>query len=267
MADWDFDAPVVVGIDGSDAALAAVDWAVGEARARGTELRLVHAVDIAANAHDERDPGIGYAEQALRTAGAFVESCDPEIPFEAVVADGEAASVLIAESVNAQLVCVGSTGIDRIPALVLGSTAADVATGAHCDVAIIRPHPAGWSARTGCVAFVVPTAGLDNLVVHTAITAARRHHVDVCAIVTDEVTQLVVGELCEEYPDVRIRSAHCDRGLIEFLARHREPIRTVVIGAEDADDVAAIVGPHSDVGTRTGQYSVLVARPVHSGVR
>jgi nucleotide-binding universal stress UspA family protein len=35
--------PVVVGIDGSDSSLLAVDWAVDEAARRGLPLRLVHA--------------------------------------------------------------------------------------------------------------------------------------------------------------------------------------------------------------------------------
>ncbi len=35
--------PLVVGVDGSDFSLAAVDWAVDEAIRRGLPLRLVHA--------------------------------------------------------------------------------------------------------------------------------------------------------------------------------------------------------------------------------
>lgn len=62
-------ATVVVGVDGSEAALAAVLWAAREASHRRVPLRLVHAFSRPDTRHIG-DPGLGfdYHEVLLRAA-------------------------------------------------------------------------------------------------------------------------------------------------------------------------------------------------------
>ncbi|WP_369830532.1 universal stress protein, partial [Mycobacterium sp. 1245111.1] len=62
------------------------------------------------------------------------------VKVETELLRGDPAAMLIAESGEAAMICMGSTGIGRLARAVLGSTAADVAEGAHCPVAIIRSH-------------------------------------------------------------------------------------------------------------------------------
>jgi nucleotide-binding universal stress UspA family protein len=43
---WKSSAPVVVGVDGSDAAITAAKWAIDEAVSRDVPLRIVHVTHI-----------------------------------------------------------------------------------------------------------------------------------------------------------------------------------------------------------------------------
>ena len=63
--------PVIVGIDGSTAALRAALWAVDEAVSRDTPLRLVHVVP--ASGHD-LDEALADARDVLHKAWTEVEA-------------------------------------------------------------------------------------------------------------------------------------------------------------------------------------------------
>gem|GEM_PF-6371173 len=158
-------APVVVGIDGSPAAVAAALWAAEEALGTGAPLRLVHAIsvedDLCAECDEDpneiaRDwPETEYGLLSLRAASAAVLSTGRPISVETQILWGEVDAMLIAESERAALVCIGSVGISPLCDRTLGSTAAIVAKQAHSPVAIIRsptrppPNPTGsWRSST-----------------------------------------------------------------------------------------------------------------------
>ncbi|MFE7718215.1 universal stress protein [Nocardia rhizosphaerihabitans] len=83
--------PVVVGVDGSDAALTAVRWAANTAALRQAPLHLVHATSsgwdlgervgvVALHSrrfHDEGDAGLATAECVRRTGDYSGEWCRP----------------------------------------------------------------------------------------------------------------------------------------------------------------------------------------------
>ena len=73
MRVWCVDKPIVVGVDGSRAALNAVKWAVAEAVYRDVPLRLVHAVPTgpAAKRGDVSctDPAVASAEAEVTRGG------------------------------------------------------------------------------------------------------------------------------------------------------------------------------------------------------
>lgn len=74
---WDASAPVVVGIDGSDAAVNAAPWAIDEAVGRDVSLRLVHVTRIEeprAPVGDEFRLDVAFAESSLRAASAAVRA-------------------------------------------------------------------------------------------------------------------------------------------------------------------------------------------------
>ena len=129
---------VVVGIDGSQAALEAATWAVAEAANLGVPLRLVY---VSAGKHTCRPRvtcGAEHAESALYRAEMSVEDMGRPVHIETAIVRGRSDCVLIDESRRAAMVCVGSEGKGPCAHMPLGSTAAALVKHAHCPVAIVR---------------------------------------------------------------------------------------------------------------------------------
>ena len=142
---------VVVGVDGSTAALRAALWAVDEAVSRDIPLRLVHALDgDGVWSRDDTARTFATAERAVRRVIAAVEATDKPVKIEVDITKGPPVGTLVRASRSAAMVCVGAVGSDHFQPDRVGSTAAAVATSAQCPVAVIhgfgrptRPH-AGW---------------------------------------------------------------------------------------------------------------------------
>ena len=129
--------PVVVGVDGSQAAANAARWAIDEALSHDVPLRVVHVTGVEQQPADDVRLEIEYAETSLRAATAAVKATGQPVKIETDILWGAVSTVLIDESRNAAMVCVGSVGIGAVARELLGSTAASLAENAHCPVAII----------------------------------------------------------------------------------------------------------------------------------
>jgi len=122
---------IVVGVDMSPAAEAALHWAVDYARAVGVEVVAVHAYEIPvyyADPYSASMPTMLEPEFRDGVRRRFEEDwCAPlvtaGIPYRAVMADGDAPGVLIdvAERVSAELIVTGRRGLNMLGELVLGS--------------------------------------------------------------------------------------------------------------------------------------------------
>jgi nucleotide-binding universal stress UspA family protein len=137
--------PVVVGVDGSRDADAALDYAAWEARTRRRPLRLVHGFVPARNygpaiaGAEDLPPG---AKDLVRGAAAAVRRRYPDMDVAAAVTAGSPAGVLIEESRGAALMVVGSRGLGRFVGLLAGSVSSQVATYASSPVIVVRSS--GW---------------------------------------------------------------------------------------------------------------------------
>lgn len=141
---------VVVGLDGSDQSLRALDWAIEAARLEGRGLHIVHA-------HRHRkgsdEAGVAIIEAAAERAAAAA----PGLRVSVTDVNGSGESALISASRTAALVCVGAHGAGGIvPSALLGSTALAVAASGRCPVAVV---PAGAPGREGAPRIVV---GVDE---------------------------------------------------------------------------------------------------------
>lgn len=272
-------APVVVGIDGSQAALDAALWAAEEALSTGAPLRLVHAISV----EDDVDPEYGddpaeiahdwpeteFGQESLRAASATVLATGRPITVETQVLWGDVDTMLIAESKLATLVCVGSVGIAPLCHQTLGSTAVNVAEQAHSPVAIIR-SPRSSSAEPDWIVAVVDDIADSDAVVDHAFHEAHLRRAPVLALGVsrrdghgvhyDQLEPRVVGWR-RNHPHLHIYPVAVPTDVTTFLRQHQElSVQLTVLPARDAQQAPAIVGPHRQARRSLNRSSVLVVR-------
>lgn len=133
---------IVVGVDRSNAADAALDWATDEAAYHGSDIRVVHAlavptdVDHATRARDlHRADAECMVDIAIRHCARRSDR-----PATGEVIEGDAAQVLIEASMNADLLVVGSRGRSGFKTLLFGSVALSVVEHAACPVVVVHPR-------------------------------------------------------------------------------------------------------------------------------
>jgi nucleotide-binding universal stress UspA family protein len=150
------DLPVVVGVDGSEPSLRAVDWAADEAARRGVQLRLVYASlwERYEGAHLAEDLGKPSehvrAEDVVATAARRAHLRQPDLKITTDVQPEEPEYVLVRESRNAALLVTGTRGRSGMAEALLGSVSLTVAGHAHCPMIVVRgshDDQAGSTAR------------------------------------------------------------------------------------------------------------------------
>jgi len=149
---------IVVGIDGSKAAVTAAEWALDEAMSRTSPLRLVYVISAD---DDDYPPETDYAEEALRAARAAVHVGGKAVTVDTAILSGGVDSTLLHESQAAAMICVGTVGIGRIATRFLGSTAVGLVT------LFARTAPAQTTSQTGTTPSMQPSTS-------AAAAAARR---------------------------------------------------------------------------------------------
>jgi nucleotide-binding universal stress UspA family protein len=264
--------PVVVGVDGSAAAIGAAEWAIKEAIHQDVPLRLVYVIQIADGPMRSADASSAeedYAESSLRAARLAVEAAGLPVKIDTAVLYGDVDSALIAESSSATLICVGSVGIGRVANMVLGSTAAIIAEEAHCPVAVIRRGDESPASKAGLIAVVVDDRPGNHDVVRCAMDEARVRQASVLALCVgrraffersrDRFYRRLDG-LLRRYPDVRVEVATTRLSVTRYLQECIGAVQLVVIGSGDAGRVTQLVGPHGLPILRHADCSVLVVR-------
>lgn len=145
---------VVVGLDHSEGAKAALTLAREEARLRGATLRAVHAWQfgyIGYTGFEGAVPPIGGDIHELHaTAEAALDGTlrqtlgDADgVTVEKRTVEGTPTGVLIEESRGADLLVVGSRGHGGFAQLLLGSVSQQCAHHAECPVVIVRANSGG----------------------------------------------------------------------------------------------------------------------------
>ena len=138
---------VVVAVDGSPAAQGALRWALMEGRSRKAAVKVIHAWEFPlASYYPVPDTTIDPATYAassrrlLREALAAENVIDLPDDIEARSVLGDAATVILEEAQNADLVVVGSRGLGGVMSIALGSVALRVSQHADCPVVVIPPE-------------------------------------------------------------------------------------------------------------------------------
>lgn len=247
--------PVVVGIDGSEEALAAALWAVGEAVGQGAPLRLLYVIrtDLRGSlSADQYRVAVQDGKAALRLARNAVEHSDDRIHVETDITQGNPAGVLEAESRNARMICLGSSGIGRAAMALLGSTAAGVAEQSWCPVAIVRSRGAANPLVDQSNWVMVPVSiFVDNELIEMAIEHARMLGWPVLAVgvwrpefgdTPYASLDVLVAQWQRRHPDVHIQSVATAQDMSHFLRDNPDIGGLVVTDVANAEDVARLVG-------------------------
>ncbi|MEU6408925.1 universal stress protein [Microbispora sp. NPDC046933] len=135
---------VVVGVDGSDEAGAALTYAFEEARLRDCPLLALYAwqlpvypfaPEITYDVDEVRKAQEDYVADALRTH----RDRYPDVAAEMRAVCAHPVVALVEAGEKADLLVVGSRGRGAVGAAVLGSVSRAVLHHAHCPVAVVRP--------------------------------------------------------------------------------------------------------------------------------
>lgn len=141
---------IVVGVDGSEAALAAARWALHEAHRSGATLTLVHAwqsyAALPAYSSLQTQHIAAYIDAAQGILDGVVKrlGSEPEaarVDLDPVLIPGPAGPVLVDESRDADMLVVGSHGRGGLGRVVLGSVSAYCIHHATCSTLIVPSRP------------------------------------------------------------------------------------------------------------------------------
>ena len=127
---------IVVGVDGSETADAALAWAAGEARLRRAHLDIVHAYTYPVMGDfpvAELDSALVDEAQAVLD-GAVARADLDNVEFDARLEREPVAMGLVEAAEGADLLVVGSRGRGGFVGLLLGSVSQQCAHHAQCHV-------------------------------------------------------------------------------------------------------------------------------------
>jgi nucleotide-binding universal stress UspA family protein len=293
------DSRITVGVDGSAGSTAAVAWAAKIASLRHLELRIVHGLQLAGLYYGGGLLGAGAealfeavqkdGERAIAAARSIAASIDKDLVVTTELPNEPPVPMLIDESRHARLLVVGRTGTGGFADMLLGGTAASVASHAHCPVAVVRGRQDSTDIpETGSVVVGVDGSPNSEQAISVAFEEASLRGVSLVAVhawndVTyedafgtariltqpeslEEDEERLLGQRLagwqEKYPDVEIR-----RQLVRDRPRHvlieeSKTAQLVVVGSRGRGGFSGmLLGSTSQALVQHAGCPVLVVRP------
>jgi len=157
---------IVVGVDGSPTADEALRWAIRQARLTGAAVDAVAAWEYPASMggfglapmgmYDNTDFARVAADSIADAIGRVGDPAARGVTVRPRVAEGNAATVLLAAADGADLLVVGSRGHGGFTAALLGSVSQHCVHHAPCPVVVIRGHGHGPAPAEDSVPASVP---------------------------------------------------------------------------------------------------------------
>jgi nucleotide-binding universal stress UspA family protein len=258
----DDDEAVVVGVDGSEAALHAVRWAALAAAYRALPLRLVHVYTVPVTGPSSVAPpprvvreGLAAQGTTWLTTAALEATAHGAVEMELV--EWAPVPALLHESARARMVVLGTRGLGGFTTMLVGSTATALVTHGHCPVVVVRGRkPGDVPPQTGPVVvgvdgsaegeaalgFACEEASLRGgsiTAVHTwsqLVSGAFQAHASAAdpARILEEERRKLVEQLAswqDKYPRLTIEAV-VERGHpVRTLVAHGEHARLIVAGS------------------------------------
>lgn len=274
---------VVVGVDGSHAAMRAALWAVDEVAGTDIPLRLLCVRQP--TAAGETRTALATAEAALQDVYSAITATGKPVKVETEIVEGQPLSALIRASDSTPLLCVGGTGSGHPGDTLFGSTAAELVKSAHCSIAVIRGAADAQAGEpsTGerpIVARIDGSPG-DSDVVQCAFEEAQRRTAPLWVVTAwqtgfddladddvladrDRRTRMLLSDQitrwAPRYPGVEVRTMVVYSMFLNYLAEHAKAIQLVVLGAAHATELQELVGPTGPPALHDSDMSLFVVR-------
>ncbi|HLS74399.1 MAG TPA: universal stress protein [Actinomycetaceae bacterium] len=169
---------VIVGVDGSQASGAALDWAAAEARQLGWRLHIVCAYAVPAFTVASLDGGFAAVDDSAIQAGAravleeAVERVGGDLEVTSALELGDPTGVLVELSRQAGLAVVGTRGGGGFADRLLGTVSSSLPAHAHCPTVVV---PCGTDDQPGFTPVRRIVVGVDG---SESATIALRRAVD-----------------------------------------------------------------------------------------
>lgn len=270
--------PMVVGVDGSDSSLQAIDWAVDEAARHGLPLRLVHA--SLWERYEGSRPSFGtdrpaetvMAEHIVASSAERARLRDPEVKVSGEVLPDDAVSALLHACHESFALVTGSRGRGGLAGMLLGSVSLTVAARAVCPVVVVRGRERNQRGSLGRVVVGVGDPGHGDAAVGFAFREAEARGCALSAVrAWRRPAHDPVDDLVAEDDAVRVHEERASTRLDEALRRpardhpgvevHRRAVhgpahRALLDASADADLV--VVGAlrrHGHVGLQLGRVA------------
>ena len=277
--------PIVVGVDGSTAAMRAALWAVDEAVSRDVPLHLLCAIEQGDAVKAEATTvgrKLAAAQAAVHRALTATEAVGRPVKIETEIAQGPPIGSLIRASASAALVCVGAFGLRHFRPGRVGSTAEALAISAQCPVAIIRGRQdRPGQPAPGPVVVEVDGSPDNGVLLGAAMDKGRLRNATVRAIICrrtapgdtgteDEGDRAALADLDRRlvrwkrrYPDLRVESVAVRGTLMEYLAHNHRAVDLVMVGANNRQHVRELVGPVGNAVLEKADCSLLIVNRQH----
>ncbi len=284
---------IVVGIDDSPAARAAVQWAARDAELRNVPLTLVHAVSPEVSTwlrtpvpagvlRWQQDHGRRLVDGALKVVEEATAPGGP-VRVQTEILSSGAVHTLIDLSKDAEMLVAGAQGSGRWPGRLLGSVSSALLRHAHCPVAIIHDEDASAPDTSQAPVLV----GIDGSPASETATAiafdeASRRRTGLVALhawsdldvsewpgidwpATQSMAEEVLAERLagwqERYPDVPVSRNVVQAQPARQLVERSDEAQLVVVGSRGRGGFAGmLVGSVGETVAQMARVPVIVAR-------
>ncbi len=253
---------IVVGVDGSRAAVRAALWAVDEAVSRDIPLRLVYSDRTAwfrpDRPQDDEARRLASADVAIRDAANAVESTDRPVKVEMRDRTGQPTATLVEASRTAAMICVGAVGLKHFDHNRVGSTAIGAGQpralpgGDRPRFRPAAPPGPGWVVveldespdSAAVLACGVEEARLRGAPLRVLGSWQSRYTDVHDSHAVADGNRMVRAQLDRRlsrwkhrYPDLDVRPVAVHGSALHYLAKHAASIQLVVVGARNAESV------------------------------